>query len=166
MLKSVLSESSSKGRAELDAFVDRIVQFLVEGAPEIPRSEIRAAVSRWPRLWLRIAAADMNITGRLEMLEELELIGASFPTAGCVIVVLAWRDMIRRADSQIGGRGALTIGRKESHPLGAPYRRFETEGAARRLSSRLTSCTKLRVVSATLALATSAMAAVTRAATR
>src|SRR5262249_34495823 len=143
--------------------------FLVEGAPEIPRSEIRAAVSRWPRLWLRIAAADMNITGRLEMLEELELIGASFPTAGCVIVVLvvlAWRDMSRRADSQIGGRGALTIGRKESHPLGAPYRRFETEGAARRLSSRLTSRTKLRVVSVTLALATSAMAAVTRAATR
>jgi hypothetical protein len=73
MLNVALPERST----EFDAFVDRIVQFLTEGEPKIPRSEMRAAVIRWPRLWLRILAMNMNLAGRVEMLEELEEDGAA-----------------------------------------------------------------------------------------
>jgi len=66
------SVASSKGSSEFDAFVDRIVQFTTEGKPKIPRSEIRAAVLRWPRLRLRIHAMAMTLAGRVEILEELE----------------------------------------------------------------------------------------------
>ena len=120
------SVASPKESAEFDAFVDRIVQFVTEGRPKIPRSEMCAAVIRWPRLWMRIHAMGMNLAGRVEMLEELEEDGADVDLRER----LAEETMMKaRAFELLRAAGDLSIGTTPATPfVGSVRRDFRRNG--------------------------------------